>query len=66
MTIETIMFKERFDSLPKYYDEKKIRVISIENDFVKFEITVSDGVDIIEIFSAGVSYGINMGIPKAV
>ena len=64
MTIETIMFKERFDSLPKYYDEKKIRVISIENDFVKFEITVSDGVDIIEIFSAGVSYGINMGIPK--
>lgn len=65
MTIEVVMFKERFDSLPKYYDEKKIRVISIENDFVKFEITVSDGVDIIEIFSAGVSYGINMGIPKA-
>lgn len=73
MTHTLIMLADRFESLFKCYDEKKIKVISREMDekneeFVKFEMTVSSPFDIIEIFSAGVKYGIymtpSMGLSK--
>jgi len=68
-----MMLADRFESLLKYYDEKKIKVISREVDdsgwkYVKFEMTVSSPFDILEIFSAGVKYGIymppSMGLSK--
>lgn len=70
MTIEVAMLKERFESLLKFYGEEKIRIDEIKtnergNDMVYFDITVSNPFDIIEIFSAGVSYGINMALPKS-
>jgi hypothetical protein len=67
------MLADRFESLFKYYSEEKIKVISREVDerneeFVKFEITVSSPFDILEIFSAGAKYGIymkpSMGLAK--
>ena len=65
MTHTLIMLADRFEALLKYYDEKKIKVISREKDeqsieFVKFEMTVSSAFDVIEIFSAGTRYGIYM------
>jgi len=73
MTHTVIMLADRFEGLLKYYDEKKIKVISREIDerdgeFVKFEMTVSSPFDILEIFSAGTRYGIymtpSMGLSK--
>jgi hypothetical protein len=73
MTHTVMMLADRFESLLKYYDEKKIKVISREVDerdevFVKFEMTVSSPFDILEIFSAGTRYGIymtpSMGLSK--
>jgi hypothetical protein len=73
MTHTVMMLADRFESLLKYYDEKKIKVISREVDdsgweYVKFEMTVSSPFDILEIFSAGVKYGIymppSMGLSK--
>jgi hypothetical protein len=60
-----VMLADRFESLLKCYDEKKIKMISREIDerneeFVKFEMTVSSAFDILEIFSAGARYGIYM------
>ena len=65
MTHTLAMLSDRFEALLRFYDEKKIKVISREIDerngeFVKFEMTVSSAFDIIEIFSAGARYGINM------
>jgi hypothetical protein len=65
MTIEVAMLKERFDSLFSKYSEEKIKVISTGGDFIRFDITISNPFDVIEIFSAGVSYGINMALPKS-
>jgi hypothetical protein len=66
MTHTVVMLADRFEGLLKYYDEKKIRVISREmdkeNEYVKFEMTVSSAYDIIEIFSAGAKYGISMDV----
>lgn len=72
MTYTVVMLTDRFESLFKYYDEKKIKVISREIDkeeeYVKFEMTISSAFDIIEIFSAGARYGItitpSMGLSK--
>lgn len=73
MTHTLVMLADRFEGLIKCYDEKKIKVISREIDerneeFVKFEMTVSSAFDIIEIFSAGARYGIymkpSMGLAK--
>jgi hypothetical protein len=59
------MLAERFKCLSSFYSEKMIKEISREVDekndeFVKFEITISSPFDIIEIFSSGVRYGITM------
>ncbi len=66
MTHTVVMLADRFEALLKFYDEKKIKMISretdSENEFVKFEIIVSSGLDIIEIFSAGTKYGIYMDV----
>ena len=69
MTHTVMMLADRFESLLKYYDEKKIKVISREVDdlgweYVKFEMTVSSPFDILEIFSAGAKYGIYMDVKK--
>jgi len=73
MTHTVMMLADRFESLLKYYDEKKIKVIFREVDdsgweYVKFEMTVSSPFDILEIFSAGTRYGIymtpSMGLSK--
>ena len=65
MTHTVVMLADRFEALLKFYSEEKIKVISREMDekneeFVKFEMTVSSPFDIIEIFSAGARYGIYM------
>jgi hypothetical protein len=66
------MLSDRFEYLAKDYSEK-IKVISKEVDerneeFTKFEITISSAFDILEIFSAGAKYGIymkpSMGLAK--
>ena len=73
MTHTLVMLSDRFEYLVKCYNEKAIKEISREVDernevFVKFEITVSSPFDILEIFSAGVKYGIymppSMGLSK--
>jgi hypothetical protein len=70
MTHTVVMLADRFEGLLKYYDEKKIKVISREMDketeYVKFEMVVSSGFDIIEIFSAGARYGIFMDVKTSV
>jgi hypothetical protein len=66
MTHTVVMLADRFEGLLKYYDEKKIKVISREidkeNEYVKFEMTVSSAYDVIDIFSAGAKYGISMDV----
>jgi hypothetical protein len=66
------MLSDRFEYLVKDYSEK-IKIISKEVDelneeFTKFEITISSAFDILEIFSAGAKYGIymkpSMGLAK--
>jgi hypothetical protein len=66
------MLSDRFEYLAKDYSEK-IKIISKEVDerneeFTKFEITISSAFDILEIFSAGAKYGIymkpSMGLAK--
>jgi len=73
MTHTLVMLADRFEYLVKGYNEKVIKEISREVDerdevFVKFEITVSSPFDVLEIFSAGVKYGIymtpSMGLSK--
>jgi len=72
MTYTLVMLSDRFEYLAKDYSEK-IKVISKEVDerneeFTKFEITISSAFDILEIFSAGAKYGIymkpSMGLAK--
>jgi hypothetical protein len=63
--VETVvMLAERFGSLKKMYNENLIKEISRkiekESEFVTFEITIKDAIDIIYLFSAGVDHGINM------
>ena len=67
MTTETLVLgKKRFEVLFQNYDHSKIKELSTvkdENDkeaeFVTFEITVSNAFDILHLFHAGVSYGLN-------
>ncbi len=70
MTHTVVMLADRFEALLKFYSEEKIKVISREIDeerkYVKFEMVVSSAYDIIEIFSAGARYGINMDVTVAV
>lgn len=72
MTYTLVMLSDRFEYLAKDYSEK-IKIISKEVDerneeFTKFEITISSAFDILEIFSAGAKYGIymkpSMGLAK--
>jgi hypothetical protein len=60
------MLADRFETLLKFYDEKKIKVASREIDkeeeYVKFEMVVSSAYDIIDIFSAGARYGISIKV----
>ena len=72
MTHTLVMLSDRFEYLVKDYSEK-IKIISKEVDelneeFTKFEITISSAFDILEIFSAGAKYGIymkpSMGLAK--
>lgn len=70
MTHTVVMLADRFEVLLKFYSEEKIKVISREIDeereYVKFEMVVSSAYDIIEIFSAGARYGINMDLSGSV
>jgi hypothetical protein len=63
--VETVvMLAERFESLKKMYSENLIKEISrtIEkgDEFVTFEITIKNAIDILYLFSAGVDHGIHM------
>ena len=64
MKFEMTMLTRRFEYLKELYNEKRITEIrkysdETETDYVNFEIEVDSEFDIIEIFSAGVKYGIN-------
>ncbi len=68
ITTTLVMMPERFECLAKFYKESKIKVLKRDNEFVTFEITVSDPFDILEIFHSGTNYGIymtpSMGLSK--
>jgi len=63
ITVTLAMMPQRFECLNKFYKESKIKVLKRDEEFVTFEITVSDSLDILEIFSGGVNYGINIIVP---
>jgi hypothetical protein len=62
--IKTAMLRDRFESLTRHYSKDKIREISRsvdrDQEFVTFEIDITNGFDVIEIFSAGCNYGIKL------
>jgi hypothetical protein len=63
ITTTLAMMPERFEGLTKFYNDSKIKVLKRDEEFVTFEITISDPFDILEIFSSGVRHGIYMNMP---
>lgn len=64
MKFEMTMMAQRYEYLKDFYNEKRLTEIRRYSDetngeYVDFEIEVDSPFDIIEIFSAGVKYGIN-------
>ena len=62
-TIELVLLPERFEYLAKNYREDAIKVLSRDNEFIKFEITIRGPWDVLDIFHSGVSCGIDLSIP---
>jgi hypothetical protein len=61
-TIELSLLPARFEYLVKYYREDAIKVLSRNEEFVKFEITIRGPWDVLDLFHAGVSCGIDLSV----
>jgi len=62
-TIELSLLPARFEYLAKYYREDAIKVLSRNEEFVTFEITIRGPWDVLDLFHAGVSCGIDLSVP---
>jgi hypothetical protein len=62
-TIELVLLPQRFEYLAKHYREDAIKILSRDNEFVKFEITIRGPWDVLDIFHSGVSCGIDLSVP---
>jgi hypothetical protein len=62
-TIELSLLPKRFEYLVKYYREDAIKVLSRNEEFVTFEITIRGPWDVLDLFHAGVSCGIDLSVP---
>ena len=62
-TIELSLLPKRFEYLAKCYREDAIKVLSRNEEFVTFEITIRGPWDVLDLFHAGVSCGIDLSIP---
>jgi hypothetical protein len=61
-TIELSLLPKRFEYLVKYYREDAIKVLSRNEEFVTFEITIRGPWDVLDLFHAGVSCGIDLSV----
>jgi hypothetical protein len=61
--IELSLLPERFETLARHYRPEYIKVLSKNEEFVTFEITISSAWDVLDLFHAGVSYGIDLSVP---
>lgn len=61
-TIELSLLPKRFEYLAKHYREDAIKVLSKNEEFVTFEITIKGPWDVLDLFHAGVSCGIDLSI----
>jgi hypothetical protein len=61
-TIELSLLPARFEYLAKHYREDAIKVLSRDKEFVKFEITIRGPWDVLDLFHAGVSCGIDLSV----
>ena len=59
-TIELSLLPKRFEYLAKHYREDAIKVLSKNEEFVTFEITIRGPWDVLDLFHAGVSCGIDL------
>jgi hypothetical protein len=62
-TIELVLLPQRFEYLAKHYRKDAIKILSRDNEFVKFEITIRGPWDVLDIFHSGVSCGIDLSVP---
>jgi len=65
VTATLSMMPQRFECLSKFYSESKIKILKKDEEFVTFEIIISDPFDVLEIFHSGTTYGINIMVPGA-
>ena len=61
-TIELSLLPKRFEYLAKHYRVDAINVLSRNEEFVTFEITIKGPWDVLDLFHAGVSCGIDLSI----
>jgi hypothetical protein len=61
-TIELSLLSKRFEYLAKCYREDAIKVLSRNEEFVTFEITIRGPWDVLDLFHAGVSCGIDLSV----
>ena len=59
-TIELSLLPKRFEYLAKHYREDAIKVLSRNEEFITFEITIIGPWDVLDLFHAGVSCGIDL------
>ena len=59
-TIELSLLPKRFEYLVKHYRVDAINVLSRNEEFVTFEITIMGPWDVLDLFHAGVSCGIDL------
>ena len=62
-TIELSLLPARFEYLAKNYREEAIKALSRNEEFVTFEITIRGPWDVLDLFHAGVSCGIDLSVP---
>jgi hypothetical protein len=64
-TFTLSLLPERFEYLVKNCNKEVINILSRDEEFVTFEITIKGPFDILDIFHSGVSYGIDLVVPGA-
>jgi len=62
-TIELSLLSKRFEYLVKHYREDAIKILSKNEEFITFEITIKGPWDVLDLFHAGVSCGIDLSFP---